>query len=303
MSKEIVGTVARVVHLLQSLADMGDAISVKALSDRLHLPPSTVHRLLALLMQHGMVERATDPRQYQIGGEFVRIGALVTSKIRIAEFARPFMTKVREACGEVCFFVRYLPAAKQVMIVDMVNSSHPLRYEIEMFKPTSLLWGATGRSILAFLPPAEIELAIVDGERSPATGQPLPRREKLIAELSEIRRRRYVLTSGQKLPGAVGMGVPIFSPNRRVIGSLCITVPKIRFMPDDEPKLAALLMAQAGDLHCALGHEDDPIGDCTDDKPPVQSVRGPLLSRRGAPAAREKRAVSRRSPSRPQALE
>jgi DNA-binding IclR family transcriptional regulator len=47
---ETLGTVARAAVILRSLAEADEDVSIKALSDQLSLAPSTVHRLLHLLM-------------------------------------------------------------------------------------------------------------------------------------------------------------------------------------------------------------------------------------------------------------
>jgi DNA-binding IclR family transcriptional regulator len=254
VNAEATGTVARVVRLLQHLAEVDGDVSIKEMSARLSLPPSTVHRLLNLLVDDGIVERSASRHVYRPGLELIRIASLIASKTRIADIALPVMRAVVEACDEVCMLVLYLPAARRVMVASSVDSSNPLRYQVERFVPHSLLWGATGRSTLAFLPPDVIDQAIAENDPSPASGAPLPPRAEFLAELAAIRARGYVLTQGQKIGGAVGIGVPIFNADGSVLGGLCITVPKVRFQPSSEQALAALLLKHVATLNTTLGH-------------------------------------------------
>ena len=247
------GTVTRVVRLLQSLAETGD-MSLKDLAADVELPPSTVHRLLQLLVQHDMVEQDTEARRYRPGLEFLRIGSLVASKSDIADLAEPLLRSIVETCNEVAFLVRYLPASHKVMIVRSVNSTHPLRYNIGLFEPDTMLWGATGRSVLAFLPDAEVQQALADAAVSPVTGEKLPARTKFLAELALIREAGYVCTRGQKMPGAVGIGAPVFGGDGHVLGSICITVPQSRFDPRQEGRYANLVKTHAARLSASLGH-------------------------------------------------
>ena len=247
------GTIARVVRILQCLAEFDADFSLKDMAERLELPPSTVHRLLQLLFKEGIVERSPAGHLYRPGLELIRIGSLVSSKTRITEVARPFMRAVVERCGEVCMLVLHMPTARKVMVIDSVDSSMALRYQVDKFTPTSLLWGATGRSVLAFLPLEDIERAIADGDPSPASGQRLPARKQLLDDLAAIRRKGYARTNSQKIEGAVGMGAPVFGAERRVIGSLCITIPQMRFKAAAEPQLSNLLITQARALSAALG--------------------------------------------------
>jgi DNA-binding IclR family transcriptional regulator len=254
MQRESLGTVARVVRLLQYLADVDDDVSIKEMSERLNLPPSTVHRLLNLLADDGIVEHSATRHLYRPGLELIRIASLLASKTRIADIALPFMRAVVAACDEVCMLVLYLPTARQVMIVNSVDSSNPLRYQVERYIPHTLLWGATGRSTLAFLPPDVIDDVIAEDCPSPATGRPLPPRETIVSELAEIRARGYALSQSEKIDGAVGLGAPIFNADGSVLGALCITIPAVRFKPAAEASLATMLLHHVGQLNTALGH-------------------------------------------------
>jgi DNA-binding IclR family transcriptional regulator len=209
--------------------------------------------LLQLLIEDGFVERAGTGHLYRAGLEFVRIGSLVAARTQIADIARPYMRAVVDACDEVCMLVLYMPAIRRVMTAASVDSSNPLRYQVELFVPHTLLWGATGRSVLAFLPPETIAAVIAEGANSPATGTAL-QPETLLQELAGIRAAGYALTRGQKIEGAVGLGVPLFAAGGEVLGSLCLTVPRIRFKPSAEAELAGLLMRQAQALNKTLGH-------------------------------------------------
>ncbi len=247
------GTVARVVQLLACLAEADGPVSIKFLCQTLKLPASTVHRLLGLLAEEGMVERSTERPIYAPGLELVRIASLLASKVRIVDVAKPFMRAIVRDCDETCCLIQYVPAQRKVMALHAEFSSHPLRYRIELFQPHSLLWGATGRSVLAFLEPEEIEAAILDNDASPATGMSLPAREALLADLAEIRRRGYAITQGQKIGGAVGIGTPLVNSERKVVGSLCITIPETRFNKKTQARLSQMLMQGAGELSRALG--------------------------------------------------
>jgi DNA-binding IclR family transcriptional regulator len=251
---ETAGTVARVVRLLHALAETKGDVSIKDLSARLALPPSSVHRLLGLLMEDGMVERGEGGHLYRAGLEFFRIGSLVATKTSIADIARPFMRTVVDECDEICMLVLYMPGLRRVMTTAFVDSSKPLRYQVELFRPHTMLWGATGRSVLAFLDQPTIAAAIAEGDPSPATGQALPPPDKLLRDLADIRATGYALTSGQKIEGAIGLGTPLFDAAGKLLGSLCITVPRLRFRAADETALAGLLMKQAQALNKTLGH-------------------------------------------------
>jgi DNA-binding IclR family transcriptional regulator len=258
------GTVARAVTIMRALAEAQGAVSIKSLAAKLGLPASTVHRLLHLLIDEGMAEQI-DRSSYRAGTEFYRLGSLIVGKTRIAEIALPFMREVVKRCDEYCMLCLYLPAERKVMIVETASSSHPLRYVRDKFMPMPVAWGATGRSILAYLSDEEIRAAHEVAGTSPANGQALPRYKDFLRELEAIRQQGYALTFGQKIPGAVGFGTPIFGADGIVIASLCVTVPQIRYRAERTRSITSVLKEQARQLSRALGY----LGE--DKNPPLRA--------------------------------
>src|SRR5262245_54907696 len=166
-ASDLLGTVARAVAVMRALAEAQSNESIKSLAAKLRLPASTVHRLLHLLIDHGIAEQI-DRHSYRVGTEFYRLGALIVGRTRIAEIALPFMRDVVKRCDEYCMLCLQLSAERSVMVVETVSSSHPLRYVRDKFMATPLAWGATGRSILAHLSEEEIRAAYDQAGPSPA---------------------------------------------------------------------------------------------------------------------------------------
>ena len=252
------GTVARVVSLMRALAEAGREVGVSELARGLQLPVSTVHRLLKLLIDEGMAEKAHDRRRYRAGLELFRVGALVGDQRFQSGVVEPFLKRISDQSGEAAFCCLYLPAQRRVMAVSKVDAHRPLGYPVSMFQPMSMLWGAAGRVVLAFLPDADLSDLISAGETSPATGAPLPSASKLRAELALIRDRGYAITQGQRINEAVGIAAPVFADGRTPVGSLWVTVPKMRFQPKMEPKMASILVREAGMLSKTFGGASGP---------------------------------------------
>src|SRR5690606_25941391 len=248
------GPIVRALKLIRLLAEIDSDISIKDAASHLDLPASTTHRLLRLLMQEGMVAKDPKTSRYRAGIDLERLGSLLGNKKGFGNLTLPYLQKIVDQCGEACMFVAYLPATHQVSLMAAVNSLHPLRYEMELYVPHTVLWGATGRSILAFLPEEEQRAVAEKADPSPSTGALPPPWETLKAQLDEIRARGYVLTRSQKVSGAIGIGTPIRNGGGQVIGSFCITVPEIRFDPAKEEALAGSLIEQAAAFSASIGY-------------------------------------------------
>lgn len=258
---EATGTVKRVVEVLRFFAERGEA-TLKEMSIALSLAPSTCHRLIDLLGREGLIEQDSTHRRYRVGVEMFRISAQVQSKNDIRSIAAPFLRELAAACDETCVLSIYLPVEGRIFFAERADSSHELRYQVAMNVPVSVLWGASGRSVLAFLDKDTVDRIYRSEGRAPGSGETLPSRAALEKDLAAIRKRGYDVTHGQKIAGAVGISAPVFGVDGKVVGSLCVTVPESRIKAKDHPRLGAMVTSAARRLSQAIGSprfEDLPV--------------------------------------------
>lgn len=252
------GTTARTILLLRLLAESPDKVTIKDLGVRTGLPHSTLHRLLQILVDSGMASYDADRKRYGIGMEFLRLAAISSGRTAIADLAEPFMNAVMTTCQETCALISFIRGPNQVSAVAVTESPHPLQYNIELYTARSPLLGATGQSILAFLPRQEQELIFntQQGESLISGLVGIPDRDAYFARLDMFRARGYSLTRGETIPGAVGIGAPVSDQSGSVVGALCVTIPELRFDEDNEAAVVDALKPQALALSQALGASD-----------------------------------------------
>ena len=255
MSEEATSTVVRVVRLLQCVSEMGGEISVKEFAQRLSLPPSTVHRLLKLLMTQGLIEQRATTQRYRAGRELFRISSLITRQINLDEIARPILDALRDACHETCYFAIYLPASRRFVGTVVARSPHPLGYHFEPMMEQKVAWGAVGRCMLAYLPDEVVAQAVAEAGTSPA-GNPPPKLAEMKAALREIRERGYASAEGEIFPEAICFARVVLDADGHVMGSLGITMPMLRYKASMHKQLASLVMGKAKELSKALGYRE-----------------------------------------------
>jgi DNA-binding IclR family transcriptional regulator len=223
-----IGTVARTLSVLRVVAEAKGSVGVKDVASALQLPMSTSHRLLDLLLEAGFVEKEKIKRRYSVGTEFFRLANLVTHKISFALLAQPLLDELTRETGETALFSAYLAAQHSVAYAAKSDSPHSLRFRIDLFQQVSLEWGATGIAILAFLPEEVQAAAFAHARPSPITGRRLTR-AAFFERLASVRRDGFAVTEREKLPDSVGIAVPLEATPGNVIGSIALTIPKVRF--------------------------------------------------------------------------
>lgn len=245
------GTVSRALALLTLLADAGGTVTVKHAGDVMQVPPSTAHRMLQLLRKEGFVDAGAGG-QYGIGPQFYRVAARVMAGKSPVSLAQPVIEGIAEVFNETVLFGLYLPTEGAVSFAARADGQQKLKYQIDMLTPLSLVWGASGKAVLAFLSPAEIDSILAAEGPSPATGATPPDAQLLAAELEEIRARGWALSESEKLPDARGVAAPVFGP-AGVVGCICLTSPKARMPHASTDAIGAEVAKRARALSHDLG--------------------------------------------------
>ncbi|WP_413318059.1 IclR family transcriptional regulator [Agrococcus sp. 1P02AA] len=251
------GTVARAVRVIAAVADLDEPGTIARIASATGLPASTVHRLLALLAADSIVEHDAASHTYRVGPELYRIAARTVATVGLADVVQPILQELADDFGETVLLGRYSPGAPSLAFIGRADGNHLLQYRIELHRPGSVVWGASGKAVAAFLEPADALRALAAERAKPAEGRSsegheLPEPDEFVRQLSLIRERGYASSEGEKLPQARGLAVPIFGL-RGVEGSLTLTYPRDRPPIGDIESIIDRLQSGSARIARALG--------------------------------------------------
>lgn len=243
------GTIARTVLVLRAIAQAREEPTMKELADAVNLPMSTMHRLLDLLAQEGMVERDETTRAFRPGFEFFRLGSLVVHRMPLKTVARPFLAGAAREAGESSYLGMLDPRALKLVFITGAESGQMLDYRVPLNVPYALSSGSSGLAALAWLGTALIDRVLVAEDPEGRRDHAAVRRA-----LVEIREQGYANTHSQRIQGAVGFFSPVFDGRERVCATFGYTVPETRYNKKDRERLSGLAMHYAGELSRTLGY-------------------------------------------------
>ncbi|MFZ1641335.1 MAG: helix-turn-helix domain-containing protein [Candidatus Contendobacter sp.] len=89
----------RLSRLLDTLAAHDEPLSLKTLASATSLHPSTAFRILASLIEHGLVERSANGR-YRLGARLLHLGHRVRVRLDLRREVRPLMERLRDPASE-----------------------------------------------------------------------------------------------------------------------------------------------------------------------------------------------------------
>jgi DNA-binding IclR family transcriptional regulator len=242
----------RTLDVLVHIAEAREPVTIPLVAEALSLSHATAHRVLHTLVVENLVT-ASEDRTYALGPEALRLAWRLRKGASFENLARPVMRQLSEQTGETVTLNRYLKKEGMSVIAAIAETSRALSYALDVGDPKYLNAGASGKVILAFLPPEDVDAVIARHGLPRATDRTVTERERLDRELQAIRAKGYAFSRGERLQGAVAIGAPIFEAGDQVFGSLVITVPEQRFRMADVETFARAVRRQAGVLSELLG--------------------------------------------------
>ena len=114
----------RSLKLLELVAEADGAV-LTDLADRSAMAPSTVHRLLTSLAQHGMVTHDGETGAWTIGVKAFEIGTAYLRFRKLGTISRPFLKQLMEESGETANIA--IEDDGDVVFISQAESHAPMR--------------------------------------------------------------------------------------------------------------------------------------------------------------------------------
>jgi DNA-binding IclR family transcriptional regulator len=243
------GAINRVLTLISLISDHPE-LTAKQAAALLGWPVSTTHRLLRKLAEAEFA--AQSERGFAAGMELYRIAGRLGPKVPFLRIAEPLLQALSARFNETSLLTILERRQLQMYIALSAAPADPMRYIIELNKTAPLLWGASGRALLAFLREDEIERAIESSDTRNVRGEALDPAE-LRAQLATIAADGYAVTHAHRTLNSVGIAVPFFDAGGEVVGCVAFQVPSFRFTDEALPELVGALKDAAAVISQQVG--------------------------------------------------
>jgi len=232
--------VDRCLELLTLLARHPRGLGISEVSERIDLPKSATHRLLATLVEHGFATQ-TEARGYRLTMRLVQLGFSLLAGSRLLEVCQPVLDRLAATAGELVRmtvvdgdriqWVGKAQGARGSLVLDPV-----------MGRDVQIHATATGKVWLASLPVDEaLRRVLNEGFGSPEQHGPnvITTIEGFLAELERTRERGFGIAFEEAEPGVAAVAVAIRpAPGDAVAGTVSVAGPVAR-MPRE--RLEALV--------------------------------------------------------------
>jgi DNA-binding IclR family transcriptional regulator len=242
-----VQVIERMFALMDVLASREDAISLKDISEKTGLHPSTAHRILNDLAIGRYVERA-QPGSYRLGMRMLELGNLVKDRLSVRDAAlgpmrelhkriqQPVNLSVRQG-DEIVYVERAFSERSGMQVVRAIGGRAPLHLT------------SVGK---LFLAADDLQRMRSYASRTGLNGQTrnsITQLPSLERELAKVRQYRYAQDNEELELGVRCMAAGIYDDQGKLVAGLSISAPASRL----EESWLAPLQATAQEISQTLG--------------------------------------------------
>lgn len=230
-----VNATLRILDLLAARGPLGLA----DLARELGVAKSTAHRVCAVLVERAWAVRDADGR-YHLGVRALRLGSLARELPIVVAFrtvAADFLSALDETIALAVL------DGDESLYLAIEETSQPVRYITHVGSKTPAFASASGRVVLANLPPATVESLFAGRPLITPTGRRLGGMAELGGILDDVRRNGYAENWEETARGLYASSVPIVNDAGTTLAALTTLVPLSRATAERRESIVVELQA------------------------------------------------------------
>lgn len=238
--QKYLGSVGKASALLTSFTADNRTMGVSELARSAGIPKSTAHRLLAVLVDWGLVARTgTD---YSPGPGLTELASLTgpAGHQQLRDRALPHLMDLYEKTHETVHLA--VLDGEHILYIEKIYGHNRAKSPSRVGGRFPAACSALGKAMLAFSDRDTVERAF--SQLRPLTPNTIVSPRMLIKELRMVQEQGVAFDRDEAAPGVSCVAAPVLSWGGQVIAAISVTGPSNRFRPTNN--IAAVRNAAAG---------------------------------------------------------
>jgi IclR family KDG regulon transcriptional repressor len=213
-------TVKKALAILNSFTRDVPNQGVTEIANRLGMTKSTVHALLKALREEGYVIYDPSTKRYFLGYKPLDLAGRIQYGRDLRDLSRPVMERLSKKIEED--IALNIVAEGRRICTALVESRYFVRQLVPIGKALPLHCSAAGKVLMAYLPSDEVEEIIRRHGLPRFTPRTIIHRERLLAELADIREKGYGESREEFGKDAAAVAFPVFDAKGQILACLSI---------------------------------------------------------------------------------
>jgi IclR family transcriptional regulator, acetate operon repressor len=242
----------RAFLILDIIADAGGEAKLTEIAGIAGLNVSTCHHLISTLHNWGYVARGANSRSYVLGSRILYLSAACLRQVDLPRRAQSFVDRLNDQTREAV----QLAIMQDTNLVNVLHreARHAVRVDAGCGGNSNAAHAtATGKAILAWLPPTELDRIVADKGLTAFTPHTITDIEKLKEDLRLTRRNGFAIDREEFQLGVICLGAAIRDHAGAVVGSISVSSPVFRAASAYLDQIKVHLVAAADELSTELG--------------------------------------------------
>jgi IclR family transcriptional regulator, acetate operon repressor len=246
-----VQSLTRGLSILERLAEAEGGLTLTDIGQRVQLPPSTVHRLLATLEKMGYVYQAGELGRWYIGLQAYTVGSSFLSSRDFIAQSHPYMRRLMDQSGETVNLA--ILEGTEAVFVDQVQCREMMRTIVKLGSRAPLHASGVGKAMFASLPDDQIDAILKVRGLPRITGNTITTPETMWASIRVIRQRGWSFDDEEHALGTRCVAAPIYDEHAETLGAISLAGPSSRLPDERIRQLGPLVAHTAEELTHRLG--------------------------------------------------
>lgn len=257
-SRQQIKSVKKAIAILRVLAESRNPLAIGELAAKLRMTPSTVSRMVATLVEEGLVEQERETGRCYLGLGLHILGNAALGKRELDRASYPWMLDLAERFNETVNLSKLHHG--RVVYLRGTTSEELLRAEVQLGAVLPVHCTAPGKVLVAWRPEDEVVGILKVRGMERYTPNTITTVGAFLRELEEIRRTGIAYDNEELSVGLKGVGAPIRDHTGQVVAALSIGAPAYRLAGEKLVAVEEALREAADAISRTMGYlSQDPF--------------------------------------------
>jgi IclR family transcriptional regulator, acetate operon repressor len=219
----------RAIRVLD-IVSAGDGLSLTQISRQAGIAPSTVHRILATLEAHGLLQQEREHGEWLIGVRAFQIGSAFLRNRKVSQVARSFMRELMERTEETISLA--VEDDDSAVFIVQFESHSAVRTFHRPGSRVAMHASAAGKALLSTHNPKVIRSYLQRAGLPRFTKNTITDPAAFERELQIVKQRGWAVDDEERISGMCCIGAPIFNEYAEALAAVSISGPTARMTPE-----------------------------------------------------------------------
>jgi IclR family acetate operon transcriptional repressor len=216
----------RAIGVLEQVAAAPAPMSLDDITQAIGLPKATVFRILSMLHSANLLRREQVGKRYTVGSRLTAFAADVWRNASLRTHWHGALEAAVRETGESCNLTAL--EGNEVLYLDRVETSHPLRMHLESGTRVPLHCSASGKLLISRMSAEKVKMLVGEEPYKAFTKTTITTFSALESELKRVRKSQVGTHDGELFADSVAIAVPVTDARGNIVAAVALHAPSSR---------------------------------------------------------------------------